>query len=379
MTTQRVSIPSSSSGSAAAIASSTSWSSGLRFSGLLSVSRATASAGTVEEELARGELLAVRLATRGRRGRRPPGPTGPPRTDLLDHAVVLGLDRHLHLHRLEDDHGVAVGDLVADRDLDLPDGSGDVRFDICHRAGTISAVPAGPRRPDLLRDRRRPQRGGPDRRQLDALRAAFPGAGRSGSPTTPPTDGTADVALAPRRHAWSAAGRAHGKGGNVTAAAEAALERRDRPTSRSSSATATSAPRPRALAPLVDAVEAGECDLAVAAFRRRVGGGFGFALRLRSLGDPAVAAASTPRRRSRASGDARRVLAAVLPFADGFGMEIGMTVDAVRAGYRVEEIELDLEHRATGRTLRRLPPPRPPAARLPHGGALPAAPGAAHR
>jgi hypothetical protein len=28
-----------------------------------------------------------------------------------------------------------------------------------------------------------------------------------------------------------------------------------------------------------------------------------------------------------------------------------MTIDAVRAGFRVAEIELDLEHRATGRTL----------------------------
>ena len=45
-------------------------------------------------------------------------------------------------------------------------------------------------------------------------------------------------------------------------------------------------------------------------------------------------------------------------------MEIGMTVDAVRAGYRLREYELDLEHRATGRDARRLPPPRRPAARL---------------
>ena len=29
-----------------------------------------------------------------------------------------------------------------------------------------------------------------------------------------------------------------------------------------------------------------------------------------------------------------------------------MTVDAVRAGYRLREYELDLEHRATGRDLR---------------------------
>ena len=41
----------------------------------------------------------------------------------------------------------------------------------------------------------------------------------------------------------------------------------------------------------------------------------------------------------------------MLPFADGYGMEIGMTIDAVRAGHRVVEVELDLTHRATGRTL----------------------------
>ena len=46
------------------------------------------------------------------------------------------------------------------------------------------------------------------------------------------------------------------------------------------------------------------------------------------------------------------VLRDVLPFAPRYGMEIGMTVDAVRAGHRVAEVELDLEHRATGRTLR---------------------------
>ena len=40
----------------------------------------------------------------------------------------------------------------------------------------------------------------------------------------------------------------------------------------------------------------------------------------------------------------------LLPFADGWGMETGMTIDAVRAGDRVGEIEVPLEHRATGRT-----------------------------
>ena len=44
------------------------------------------------------------------------------------------------------------------------------------------------------------------------------------------------------------------------------------------------------------------------------------------------------------------MLPTVLPFAHGFGMEIGMTVDAHRAGFRLVEVELELEHRATGRT-----------------------------
>jgi hypothetical protein len=41
----------------------------------------------------------------------------------------------------------------------------------------------------------------------------------------------------------------------------------------------------------------------------------------------------------------------VLPFAPGFGMETAMSIDAVRAGFRLVEVELPLEHRATGRTL----------------------------
>ena len=40
----------------------------------------------------------------------------------------------------------------------------------------------------------------------------------------------------------------------------------------------------------------------------------------------------------------------MLPFAPGFGMETAMTIDALRAGLRLVEVELPLEHRATGRT-----------------------------
>jgi len=105
------------------------------------------------------------------------------------------------------------------------------------------------------------------------------------------------------------------------------------------------------LTPLVEAVEREECDLAVAAFGQRVGGGFGVALgfarwAIRRLCGFAAQAPISGQRAMRAD-----VLRATMPFARGYGMEIGMTVDAVRAGYRIGEYELDLAHRATGRTL----------------------------
>jgi hypothetical protein len=105
------------------------------------------------------------------------------------------------------------------------------------------------------------------------------------------------------------------------------------------------------LEPLVAAVAAGECDLAVAAFGRRLGGGFGLALgfarwAIRRLCGFEAQAPISGQRAMRAD-----VLRATLPFARGYGMELAMTVDAVRAGYRVGEYELDLSHRATGRSL----------------------------
>ena len=104
------------------------------------------------------------------------------------------------------------------------------------------------------------------------------------------------------------------------------------------------------LSALADAVAEGGADLAVAAFAQRVGGGVGLALAfarwaIRRRCGLAATAPISGQRALRAS-----VLEDVLPFAPGFGMEIGMTIDAVRAGHRVAEIELDLTHRASGRT-----------------------------
>jgi glycosyltransferase involved in cell wall biosynthesis len=94
----------------------------------------------------------------------------------------------------------------------------------------------------------------------------------------------------------------------------------------------------------------GRGDLVVAVFSRRIGGGFGVALgfagwAIKSLTGLAPRAPISGQRYLSAA-----AAAAVTPFAPGFGMEIGMTVDAHRAGLNLTEVELDLEHRATRRT-----------------------------
>jgi len=181
-----------------------------------------------------------------------------------------------------------------------------------------------------------------------ALRRSFPQA-RVWVADDASEDGTAEAAMAAGAEVVSR-GRPHGKGANVSAAAAAALsvEPPPRLVLLCDGDLGASAGR---LAPLVEAVEAGECDLAVAAFRRRVGGGFGLALGFARWAIRRLCGAETTAPISGQRAMRVEVLRAALPFAPSYGMEIGMTVDAVRAGYELREYELDLEHRATGRSL----------------------------
>jgi glycosyltransferase involved in cell wall biosynthesis len=205
---------------------------------------------------------------------------------------------------------------------------------------------------------------------LAALGDAFPGAqlwvADDGS-----TDGTAAIAeTAGARVVRSE--RMIGKGGAATRAARAAL-RQIAQQARDHGAATTARADVRdldddsepivvfcdgdlgdsaaRLAPLAHAVRRGDADVVVAAFERRVGGGLGLAVgfarwAIRRRAGLVLRAPISGQRALRAS-----VLAQVLPFAHGFGMEIGMTIDAARAGRRVGELELDLSHHATGRTL----------------------------
>ncbi|MDH4176708.1 MAG: glycosyltransferase, partial [Thermoleophilia bacterium] len=98
------------------------------------------------------------------------------------------------------------------------------------------------------------------------------------------------------------------------------------------------------LRPVLDRGE----DVVVAAFARRSGAGFGLAKRtarglVRHLGGVDL---REPLSGQRAVSP--RARAVVFPVAAGFGVETRMTIDAGRAGLSVVEVELDLEHRATG-------------------------------
>jgi glucosyl-3-phosphoglycerate synthase len=182
---------------------------------------------------------------------------------------------------------------------------------------------------------------------LEALAEALPGT-RVMVADDASTDGTQQEAM--RHGAWLISRRRpHGKGGNVTAAAEAAVGEFD------GGATALLCDADlggsaAGLVPLVEAIEADRCDLAVARFADPEGGGFGFTL---GYARKAVERHCGERLETPLSGQrAMRVstLRALIPFARGWGLETGMTIDAIRAGYRLEEIELPLQHRATGRT-----------------------------
>jgi glycosyltransferase involved in cell wall biosynthesis len=180
---------------------------------------------------------------------------------------------------------------------------------------------------------------------LAALGEAFPGA-RVMVADDFSTDATAEVAEA----AGAELVRAHkhlGKGG----ANNLALGRLEEPLPIVVLCDGDLGASARELPRLVDAIERGEGDLAVAAFARRVGGGFGFAVGFSrwAIRRRAGLAPEAPISGQRALSPG--LLPAVLPFADGFGMETAMTIDAVRAGFRLVEVELPLEHRATGRTL----------------------------
>jgi glycosyltransferase involved in cell wall biosynthesis len=166
------------------------------------------------------------------------------------------------------------------------------------------------------------------------------------------TDGTAtaaqDAGASVLRHA-----RNRGKAAAMETGAEAVRlldhnDRRDRPRhllflDGDLAETAAGA------APLAEPVRAGRADMTIAVFSTRVKqGGHGFVVGLSGSG---IMRATGWRPAQPLNGQrclTRAAFEAARPLAPGFGVETGLTIDLLRRGMRIEEVEVPLGHRATG-------------------------------
>jgi glycosyl transferase family 2 len=105
----------------------------------------------------------------------------------------------------------------------------------------------------------------------------------------------------------------------------------------------------RLAAPLTGPVRAGEADMTIAVFTDRVRhGGLGFVVSLSGAG---IERATGWRPAQPLNGQrclTRAAFEAGRPLAAGFGVETGLTIDLLRQGLRIREVEVPLAHRATG-------------------------------
>jgi len=104
-----------------------------------------------------------------------------------------------------------------------------------------------------------------------------------------------------------------------------------------------------AAAALVVHVEAGDADCAIANLPRTPGaGGHGFVVRLARDGIRRATGWAPDQPLSGQRCLTRKAFEAALPLAYGFGVETAMTIDLLRAGFRVVEVPVPIAHRVTG-------------------------------
>ena len=104
-----------------------------------------------------------------------------------------------------------------------------------------------------------------------------------------------------------------------------------------------------AAGPLTEPVRAGAADMTIAVFTERVRqGGHGLVVGLSGAG---IERATGWRPAQPLNGQrclTRAAFELARPLAAGFGVETALTIDLLRAGMRVTEVEVPLAHRATG-------------------------------
>jgi hypothetical protein len=105
-------------------------------------------------------------------------------------------------------------------------------------------------------------------------------------------------------------------------------------------------------APLVEPVIEGRADMTIAVLPPAPGGGHGFVVRLATDGIVRATGWTPTQPLSGQRCITRELFDAVQPLARGFGVETGLTIDALREGARVLECPVPITHRVTGTNLR---------------------------
>lgn len=108
------------------------------------------------------------------------------------------------------------------------------------------------------------------------------------------------------------------------------------------------------VAGLVAPVARGEADLAIATLPRQASsaGGFGLVVNLATKGIEELTGWTPVQPLSGMRCLSPEAIAAATPFARGWGVEVGMTIDVLDAGLTILEVPCDLHHRVTGRDWR---------------------------
>lgn len=101
---------------------------------------------------------------------------------------------------------------------------------------------------------------------------------------------------------------------------------------------------------LIGPVTGGEVDMTIATLptQRTAGGGRGLVVNLARAGIEQATGWLPAQPLSGQRCISRPAFQAALPLAHGFGVEVGLTIDLLRQGYRVREVEVALHHRVTG-------------------------------
>jgi hypothetical protein len=96
----------------------------------------------------------------------------------------------------------------------------------------------------------------------------------------------------------------------------------------------------------------GEADMTIARFPpARKKGGFGFVKALARWGVYIYTGKNINCSLSGQRAFRREVMECIGNISPGFGVEVGLTIDALKKGFSVMEVDVDMTHRETGRDL----------------------------